>query len=105
MSCYGWQDLFGFAGANGQLQPGQCSYFEGSTVLPQVVGWVVVVAFGGGKLGQCPAGLRAIVRMQQPGLSHLHTLLAADMDTKPNSTWLLLRACSVLGPHLHRALG
>jgi hypothetical protein len=52
MSCYGWKDLFGFAGAAGQLTPGQCSYFEGSTVLPQVVGWVVVVAFGGGKPAQ-----------------------------------------------------
>eukprot|EP00775_Hariotina_reticulata_P012232 gene12232-12370_t len=44
--CYGWKDLLNFAGASGQLYPGQCSYFGGATVLPQAIGWVIVVAFG-----------------------------------------------------------
>lgn len=44
--CYGWKDLLNFAGSAGNFQPGQCDYFGSKTVLPQVVGWVIVVAFG-----------------------------------------------------------
>lgn len=45
--CYGWKDLLNYAGSAGNFQPGQCDYFGGTTVLPQVIGWVIVVAFGG----------------------------------------------------------
>jgi hypothetical protein len=48
--CYGWKDLLNFSGNAGKFYPGQCDYFGGSTVLPQAIGWVIVVAFGGGKL-------------------------------------------------------
>eukprot|EP00882_Tetradesmus_deserticola_P003386 GHRQ01003582.1.p1 GENE.GHRQ01003582.1~~GHRQ01003582.1.p1 ORF type:complete len:665 (+),score=225.71 GHRQ01003582.1:267-2261(+) len=44
--CYGWQDLLNFAGRAGNFYPGQCDYFGGGTVLPQAIGWVIVVAFG-----------------------------------------------------------
>lgn len=47
--CYGWKDLLNYSGSNGQLYPGQCSYFGGATVLPQAIGWVIVVAFGAGR--------------------------------------------------------
>jgi hypothetical protein len=47
--CYGWKDLLNFAGNAGNFYPGQCDYFGGSTVLPQAIGWIIVVAFGGGK--------------------------------------------------------
>jgi hypothetical protein len=47
--CYGWKDLLNYAGSAGNFQPGQCDYFGGTTVLPQVIGWVIVVAFGGGE--------------------------------------------------------
>eukprot|EP00882_Tetradesmus_deserticola_P021503 GHRQ01023276.1.p2 GENE.GHRQ01023276.1~~GHRQ01023276.1.p2 ORF type:complete len:102 (-),score=8.91 GHRQ01023276.1:313-618(-) len=47
--CYGWQDLLNFAGRAGNFYPGQCDYFGGGTVLPQAIGWVIVVAFGAGK--------------------------------------------------------
>uniref|UniRef100_A0A383W3Q7 Urea active transporter n=1 Tax=Tetradesmus obliquus TaxID=3088 RepID=A0A383W3Q7_TETOB len=44
--CYGWKDLLNFQGSAGNFYPGQCDYFGGTTVLPQVIGWVIVVAFG-----------------------------------------------------------
>ncbi|WIA24070.1 hypothetical protein OEZ85_013681 [Tetradesmus obliquus] len=44
--CYGWKDLLNFQGSAGNFYPGQCDYFGGATVLPQVIGWVIVVAFG-----------------------------------------------------------
>lgn len=47
--CYGWKDLLNFQGSAGNFYPGQCDYFGGTTVLPQVIGWVIVVAFGAGK--------------------------------------------------------
>ena len=47
--CYGWKDLFNYNGAAGNFYPGQCLYFGDGTVLPQVVGWIIVVAFGAGK--------------------------------------------------------
>jgi hypothetical protein len=47
--CYGWKDLLSFTGNSGKFYPGQCDYFGGSTVLPQAIGWVIVVAFGGGE--------------------------------------------------------
>lgn len=44
--CYGWKDLLNFQGSAGNFYPGQCDYFGDTTVLPQVIGWVIVVAFG-----------------------------------------------------------
>jgi len=44
--CYGWKDLFGYNGSAGNFYPGQCTYFGDGTILPQVVGWLTVVAFG-----------------------------------------------------------
>lgn len=41
-SCYVWQD-YGFGVP---FRPGQCSFFEGATAIPQAVGWIIVVAFG-----------------------------------------------------------
>jgi hypothetical protein len=41
-SCYDWSD-YGFGVL---FTPGQCSFFQGATAIPQVVGWIIVVAFG-----------------------------------------------------------
>lgn len=54
--CYGWKDLLNYAGAAGNFVPGQCSYFGGSPVLPQAIGWIIVIAFGGGEAPRVPAG-------------------------------------------------
>lgn len=42
-SCYEWVD-YGIVPV--RFTPGQCSFFEGATAIPQAVGWIIVVAFG-----------------------------------------------------------
>ena len=43
---YGWQNLLGFTGYVNTFTEGQCTYFDGTPVLPQWTGWLVVCAFG-----------------------------------------------------------
>jgi hypothetical protein len=101
-----------YAGAAGNFKPGQCDYFGGSPVLPQVIGWIVVVAFGGGAfcaLG-CLCFMLALAAQESPGCRQSSRLLASRVILIYTNTYIYSRgllpiACSLFVPAVSFWLG